>query len=166
MAKPSNASPSESDIEFVAAIILDANRDARRVSLFLNALGLSGTPQKPLALPPNFLLHLGAALHLWEWECQGFFYHADDGLPDARTAIDEAIQSVTDADLKPQYDAVELSKAVMLLSLRQFAWSGRADLDATIALDGLNEDACLQAIAEFLYSALRNKSEQATGEEF
>src|SRR5262249_37152956 len=48
--------------EMVRAVVVDAARDAERVGLFLDQLGLGATPQKPLPMPAGLLLRLGAAL--------------------------------------------------------------------------------------------------------
>ena len=67
----------------MAAVAVDAARDADRVGYFLDQLGLGATPEKPLPMPAAFLLHLGAALRLLAWETQPFFFHRAAGLPEA-----------------------------------------------------------------------------------
>lgn len=39
----------------------------------------------------------------------------------------------------------------MLLAIKHFAWHGWSDLDADIALDEIEEDAALDALAELLW---------------
>ena len=72
------ASPPHADLPFppdlVAAVRDEAGRDADRVAVFLDGLGLGGTPEKPVYLPAPFLLYLGGALRLWSWERQGLLF--------------------------------------------------------------------------------------------
>jgi hypothetical protein len=133
--------------DIVTAIARDAARDAERVGLFLTQLGLKTTPEKPLALPAGFLCHLGAALRLLEWEGQGFFFHIDAGVPKAQQAIHEAFLSFTESDADP----IKLCTAVLRLSVERFSWSGPPELGADIALDEVQEDVLLEALADFLW---------------
>jgi hypothetical protein len=134
--------------EMVTAVAVEATRDADRVGLFLDHLGLEGTPEKPLPLPAGFLLHLGAALRLLTWEAQGFFSHRQAGLPEAQQAIRDAFRSLANPDADP----TELCVAVLRLSVDRFAWSGPSDLGADIALDETQEDALLETLADFLWA--------------
>jgi hypothetical protein len=135
--------------EMVAAAAEDAGRDADRVGLFLHTLGLRGAPEKPLRLPLGFLPHLGAALRLYQWEAQDFFFHRAAGLPEARQAMRDAVQSLTD----PNADPSELCVSVLRLAMERFAWHARRDLDADVALDDLFDDAALDALAEYLWAS-------------
>lgn len=134
--------------EMVAAVAADAARDADRVGLFLDNLGFRGTPEKPTPMPAGFLFHLAAALRLLGWEGQGFFLHREAGLPEARQAIRDAFRALADSDA----DSTELSVAVLRLSVERFAWSGLPDLGADVALDEAQEDALLEALADFLWA--------------
>ena len=126
----------------------DAARDADRVGRFLAHLGLQATPEKPLALPTNFLLRLGAALRLLEWEVQGFFFHRDAGMPEAQQTIGEAFRLLTDLDDDP----TTLCWGVLRLAVEHFGWSGPAELGADVALDQVQEDVLLEALADFLWT--------------
>ena len=134
--------------EMVAAVAVDAARDADRVGLFLDHLGLGATPEKPRLMPAGFLLHLGVALRLLAWEAQGFFFHREAGLPEARQVIRDAFQWLAD----PGADPTELCIAVLRLSLERFAWSGLPELGADVALDEAQEDALVEALADFLWA--------------
>jgi hypothetical protein len=140
-----------------AAAADDAGRDADRVGFFLRAFGLRATPEKPAPLPERFLLHLGAALRLCEWEAQGFFYHRAGGLPEAREALRDAFRSLTE----PNADPTGLWRRVVRLSVERFAWHGRRDLDADVAVDDLIDEAALDALAEYLWASRR--AEAAVG---
>jgi hypothetical protein len=133
----------------VAVVAADAARDADRVCLFLGFLGLRGSPENPMPMPAVFLLHLGAASRLLTWELQSFLDRTA-GLPEARQAIRDAFQSLHD----PKADAADLCVKVLRHSLERFAWNGRRDLDADVALDDLTgDDAALDALAEFLWAS-------------
>jgi hypothetical protein len=133
----------------VAAVAREAAADAHRVVVFLNALGLQGTPEKPLYLPARFLLYLGAALRLLSWELQGLHVHREAGLPDARRGIADAFQSLVD----PAMDPNELEGRVLGVYVERFAWHAHRDLGAEVALDDLDDDAALDTVAEFVWAA-------------
>src|SRR4051812_13158690 len=76
--------------ELAEAVAREAARDAENVSEFLYELGFVPSADRPVRLPPAFLLHLGAALRLWVWEAGGLRAHRDSGLPEAERAIIEA----------------------------------------------------------------------------
>jgi hypothetical protein len=143
-ANPLDAIPAE----MVTAVAGDAARDADRVGLFLSYLGLKGTPERPLPMPGAFLLYLGAALRLLHWEGLGFFFHREAGLPEASQAIRKAFLSLND----PGADPAELCAAVMRLSIERFAWGGPPELGAEVALEDAQEDALLNALADYLWA--------------
>jgi hypothetical protein len=134
--------------EMVAAVAGDAARDADRIGLFLEHLGLGATPEKPRLLPAGFLLHVGAALRLLVWEAEGFFGHRQAGLPTAGQAIRDAFRSLADPEANP----ADLRVAVLRLSIERFAWTGQPELGADIALEEAHEDALLDALADFLWA--------------
>ncbi len=134
--------------EMVAAVAADASHDADLVGLFLHYLGLRRTPEKPLAVPFGFLLHLRAVLRLVLWEAEGLFYHRTTGLPDAAGAIRDAFMSL----VNPNADPTPLWQTVLRISVERFAWHGRRDLDADVALGDLIDDAALDALAEHLWA--------------
>jgi len=144
----SSLSISDIPADMVAAVAANAARDADCVELFLNHLGLGATPERPRPMPPGFLLHLGAALRLLSWEAQGFFFHRAAGLPEARQAIRAAFESLAEPDADP----TEFCVAVLRLSVERFAWSGPPELGADVALDEAQEDALLEALADFLWA--------------
>jgi hypothetical protein len=134
--------------EMVAAAAFEGARDADRVCRFLRYLGLDASPDRPRLMPPNFLLHLGAALRLLVWEVQGFFFHRAAGLPEARQAIRDAVLSLNN----PNADSTELCQTVFRLSIERFAWSGPPELGVDVTLDEAQEDMLLNALADFLWT--------------
>lgn len=134
--------------DLVAAVAFDAERDADRVGLFLQTLGLSGSAAKPLFLPPAFLLHLAAALRLLVWEAQGFCFHQAAGLPQADQAIRDAFGALND----PQANPTELWIRILRLAVERFAWHAPRDLGTNVALDDLNEETALDALADYLWT--------------
>jgi hypothetical protein len=138
--------------EMVAAVSVDAARDADRVCAFLTELRLSGTADKPLRMPAAFMLHLGAALRLLSWEAQGIFVHREAGLPDAWQAIRDAVHSLQDREADP----TPLCVAILRLSVDRFAWHGLRDLGGDVTVDDLTDDAALDSLAEFLWATRRD----------
>jgi hypothetical protein len=134
--------------EMIASVATNASHDADCVGLFLKQLGLEASPEKPRTLPVGFLLQLAAALRLLVWESQGFFFHRQAGLPEARQAIRDAFQALA----KPDADPTEFCEAVIRLSVQRFAWCGPYDLAANVGLDDLTDDAALDALAEYLWA--------------
>jgi hypothetical protein len=135
--------------EMIAAAQLAGGRDADRVAVFLNRLGLRATPEKPMPMRAWFLLHLAAALRILEWEAQGFFFHREAGLPNAKQALRDAFITLRDPAAA---DPTEFCWSVQCLSLERFAWSGPTDLGADIAMDDVEEDLLLEALADFLWT--------------
>jgi hypothetical protein len=132
----------------VSAVATDAARDADRVRMFLSALGILPSPEKPLSLPARFLLHLGAGLRLLSWEANGFFAHREVGLPEARAVIRDAFQSLNNSGVDP----AELCIRVMGLSIERFAWTAPAELGTDVSLAEADEDALQEALADFLWA--------------
>src|SRR5262249_48991571 len=139
--------------EMVSAVEADAGRDADRVAMFLDALGIRGTPDQPKPIPHKFLFHLGAALRLLAWEARGFTFHRAAGLPRARQAIRDAFNALGEPDADP----TQLCLAALRFSVERLAWNGPRDLGADVVLDELTEDAALDALAEFLWTARHNQ---------
>jgi hypothetical protein len=137
----------------VAAVAEDAARDADRVGLFLQARGLAGSPQRPARLPAAFLLELAAALRLLAWEQAGLRAHLDAaGLPPAAQALRDLFLAATGRlPGPPASPAGTLAYRVTALFAERFAWDARGELGAEVALGEADEDALLEALADFLW---------------
>jgi hypothetical protein len=96
------------------------------------------------------LLELGAALRLLKWEEGGLGIHREAGLPAAHDSLKSAFLTVAKEGTIP--DGGQLSRRVLRLFVERFAWHGRRDLGAAVSLDDLDQDAALDALAEFLWA--------------
>jgi hypothetical protein len=117
---------------------------------------MKAAPDKPLALPPSFLLRLGFALRLLDWEQKGYYFHREIGMPEAHVAICEAFLELENVDADPHKHWL----AILSLSLERFAWSGPTELGADIALDGVQDDTLLEALADLLWT---HRPRESTG---
>jgi len=137
--------------ELVTAIAEDADRDADRVGLFLRRLGLEGSAHGPLLLPASFLLNLGAALRLLDWELRGLRVHIEEGLPSAQEAVRAAFLAVSAQSNAPISTTGMLAYRVMTLFIERFAWNARKELDAQVTLEEADEDRILEELADYLW---------------
>ena len=134
--------------DLVTAVACEARRDAERLAGFLKAHGFRGSKRRPLALPRWFLLGLGLALRLKEWEEASLDAHLQHGLPSSRQLLLALTQS---ASLHPE-TLDPLAMLMMAVFARRMAWSGGAELQATIALEQPeNPEAFLDILADYLW---------------
>jgi hypothetical protein len=134
----------------VGAVAADAARDAHRVADLLDSLGVQGTQQRPIRLSGEFLLELGAAMRIHEWEIAGFNLHLDVGLPKSEVIINNAFRHLVERGIIP--NGGELPRQVLALFLSRFAWHAHRHWGAPVALDLIDEDAALDALAELVWS--------------
>jgi len=121
------------------------------VGLFLNELGLGGFPERPLILPAGFLLDLGAALRLLEWERRGLQAHLQAGLPPARKALSDVCRTLGKQPDPAAVPPGTLASRVLAVFVERFAWNAWAELNAEVALDQADEEQVLEALADFLW---------------
>lgn len=140
--------------DLVRAVAAEAERDADAVGIFLNALGLHATPDRPIHLPAAFLLDLGAALRLLAWEQEGLHPQEVAGLPPARQALADVFLALKHppTQVESAVAAGSLAYRVCQAFVDHFAWSGRDELDADVTLGEADEDAVLEALADFLWA--------------
>ena len=143
-----HSTPTLADLppEMIAAVEVDAERQAEAVAEFLGTLREDHLPRGRQT--PHFLLQLAAALRLRRWEAEGFFFHREVGLPEADQAVREALASPNAVAADP----TEFCLAVPRLTLERFAWSGPRELGVDVAVKEANEDALLEALAGFLWA--------------
>lgn len=144
----SDTSLDEFPTELVDSVKARAERDAVSVAQFMGCLGLNATPEKPVPLPAGFLLSLAAALRLLAWEVRGFNFHREAGLPSASEAIRDAFERLLEKDAKPS----PICNTVGRLALERFAWAGEPELGADVAIDDVDEELFLDALADFLWA--------------
>jgi hypothetical protein len=140
----------ELPLGLVTAVAEAAARDAARVRLFLEEVSLGASLALPIPLTSAFLLELGAALRLLEWERRGLSAHLDAGLPPSGRALREAFRHLVAPPVPPDPPGDTLAYRVMVLFAERFAWAGREELGADVALGEADEEALLEELADFL----------------
>ncbi len=132
----------------------EAVRDADEVIAFLKGVGLAPSPGGTAALPPGVLLDLGAVVRLRRWEAAGVSIHRDAGLPSAHGSLELVIRTLVTAAANPPAIKVAgaLARSVFDLTVTRFAWAAQPDLGADIALDITDEDALVEAVAQYLWT--------------
>lgn len=137
----------------VQAVTYEAERDADLVGGFLRDLGISATPKKPIALPASFLLDLAAALRILSWETVGLNPQHIAGLPSARSALRDVLSSLLAYGNRSGTDpSTSLRVRVMQAFVERFAWCGGIELDADVVLSETDNDALLDALADYLWA--------------
>jgi hypothetical protein len=137
----------------VRGLALQAEADAHRVCLFLDALGIHAAPERPVSFPAGLLLGLGAALRLRSWERAGLQPQSVGKLPSSHQALREVLLS---ASAPSPGDEIAppgcLAQRVVAAFIDHFAWEGRVELSADVMLGDTDEDALLEALADFLWA--------------
>ena len=141
----------EIPVDLITVVAEEAARDADRVDLFLRSFGPEGSTNPPSPLPAAFLLELAAALRLLVWEDCGLSTHLDAGLPPSRQALREVLLTPAAPEVTPGPLNESLAYRVMVLFAERFAWAGREELDVDVAMGEADEDALLDALADFLW---------------
>lgn len=147
--------------EQVASLAELADRAAELTATYLAELGFRGSADEPLFLPPNFLLDLGAALCLVEWDDRGLVFHRRAGLPAGRDAVLDAIaaaiRAVPGLPVPPAYrtrvvrPSGVLSVIVCRLAAEELAWAGRPLLGADIVLDAVDDAVLVEGLAQLAW---------------
>jgi hypothetical protein len=138
--------------DLVAAITDEAALDADRVGQFLQSCGLRVSPDRPIRLPSSFLMDLGAALRLLDWEQAGIRVHLDAGLPTAEQLLCDILESVTGVRSSPSTLPLgTLTCRVVALFAERFSWHGRKELAADVIVDEADEEDILETLADFLW---------------
>ena len=142
--------------DLIRAVKGDAERDADLVGAFLAVTGLAPSGRRPqgapLAVPADCLLGLGAALRLSLWEQLGIRVHLDHGLPPARQALIDVLRTATGQAEAEAFERIRsLASRVMVLSVEHLAWNGRVELGADVVLGEADQEALLEALADYLW---------------
>lgn len=132
----------------------EAGRDADDVAAFLAAAGLAPPPGETRRFPPGVLIDLGAVVRLRRWEAAGYAVHIEAGLPTAHGALSHVINTLVKAaaNRASLASAGALGRAVFELTVTRFAWAAPRELGADIVLNVEDEDALVEALAQFLWA--------------
>jgi hypothetical protein len=137
----------------VEAIEAHADADADHAATFLDTLIGRQPTDPPLPLPAEFLLDLAAGLRLLLWEQAGLNPQAIAGLPPARQVLRQVLLSISNP--WPEFPSAEppgtLARRVLAAFVDHFAWTARVELDAEVVLSEPDEEAVLEALADFLW---------------
>jgi hypothetical protein len=130
----------------------EAEADAWNVCQFLNALGFAPAPDRPDRFSAEFMLDLAAALRLHFWERAGLEPRRIANLPLAQDAMAEVFQSA----VNPQRESGigppgSLAQRVLAAYIDHFVWEARVELKADVVLGEADEEAMLEALADFLW---------------
>jgi hypothetical protein len=133
----------------VEAVARNARFTAELTGSFLREVIGNGNP---LSLPGNFLLDLAAVLELRYRESLGPEIHKTGGLPGFREAAEDLFARVAKGPTEFEGpDAASLSRQVLCFWLERFAWEACNLLGTEIVLSDMDEAACADLVAEFLW---------------
>lgn len=108
--------------------------------------------KKPVALPSEVLLELGAALRLCLWEQAHIREHLPDDLSDARQVVSELSRKLITGEARPEMASKRpLGRRVFEIWLSRMAWDGIQYLGADLLLTAPDDDAFATAMADFLW---------------
>lgn len=143
------AVPSLSDFphELICAVARQASSAADMVHSFLDLAGIKSNSQPPVQLSATFLLTLAAALQIHAWEAAGLTVHLRAGLPSAKQALEQALALFSAGGS----GADSLGLRVLGVFMDRFAWAGESHLGAPVELELVDDEAALDALAEFLW---------------
>ena len=154
MAMPAALTIDSFPTELINAVKADALRDADRVERFLRVLGFLPILHYLIRHRPGFMVDLAAALRLLAWEQAGLDPKAVARLPSARTALLNVLLSLKQSSigLNEAVGSGSLIQNVMGAFIDHFAWCAGAELHADVTLGEVDEDAILEALADFLWA--------------
>ena len=140
----------------VAAVAENAERQAVMVAGLLDALDPrlkeAGFPTGAAGLPAEFLLELGALCQLTLWEGERLRDYLPPELPTAQQAKADFHYRATNApDSFQSRPTGMLPTQIMQVWLERFAWAAPNLLQADIVLGDADEDALVDALAQFLW---------------
>ena len=156
-ASPEILTENRQALEVIEFITRNAEFMADLTISYLKHLGMLASPKKKkaeqLALPPGFLLELGAILQIEFWERVGLGELIDTGLPKSRSSLDDlfARYRLPLPRSKPNSDIPDLALSVFRTSLTRFAWRGREELNVDVLLDDSANNIALNTLADFLW---------------
>lgn len=156
-------------LDFAARLIRLAHRDADRLIVFFDKIGLqrhlwARNPGAEAPEPPagegamdaarQWLQDVAFALRIADWEARGITSHIAAGLPDSKTAMARAFELQGFPRFSPEE---RFGARVQLFDARYLARDGGVLIDAEVELGVPDEDALIDSMAEFLLSRARQR---------
>jgi len=137
--------------EFLNALTCLDLRCADLTVNYLRAEGYRATPAKPVLLPEWFLIDLGQALMLLEWEDVGVKAAVDSHLLTAREIIDELRDAFVNLAAHSKRSANrDLSRRVFDLYFAHIAWYSNIHLQASITVEQSDDALLVEQMAQLL----------------
>jgi hypothetical protein len=145
--------------DMVEAVARDAEAMAVAVAAYLESRGVlpdrNQRAKAPVELPAEFLLELGAALRLAEWEKAGL-RGTLRGLPAAQSALADVLRRAAE---QPEEFGTSVAimppllMTVITMAINGLSWHGRAELnaDVAIAVDDDDEADVLEILANLIW---------------
>lgn len=141
--------------ELMRAVRKAAEHDVDMVWGIMHHLGdRAGRPNLINEVSFDFVIQLGAALRLLFWEWNEIYIHRDAGLPDALDALRNVFRTAKDVEAATK--SASLPFKVFALLVERLSWTGPEDLDADFILGEVDEDALLNAMADFVWDHRRD----------
>jgi len=144
---PKPADLSRFPAELIDAVRGEAEASADRVAAFLYSAGWR--PGQPLRCTEEGLLALDAALRLLDWEARGVTAHRAAGLPDAESALNDAVASLLGREVAGS--AARLGVSVLAVFAERMAWGAGKELAAQVELGEVDEDVLVDAVADLIW---------------
>jgi hypothetical protein len=164
-----DAEPAQVDpyiVEFVAFIIREAaftaDLTADYLGLLLGPPAKRGPNERPIGLPKQFLIELGAILRIAVWERAGLEHLLCSGFPSAQQALAELLSRYLDSPTLVEELDTGLALRVLKVMCRRLAFGGLQHLQADVILDRPDDPTFLVGLAELLWA---NRHLASAGEE-
>jgi hypothetical protein len=154
-----------SDVE-LEALVSNAQRQACVVAGFLDTvdekLRADGCPLGTATLSPRALLALGAVCQLALWELDGLHQHLPAGLPSVSQAVSDLRTRAESGKWKSETPrAGDLWTKVLETWRTHFAWEAPNIVEAELVVSDMEDDALVDALAEFCWAYRHAPSKQA-----
>jgi hypothetical protein len=149
--------------ELLYSLISQVSHSADLTGRFLQEYGFKASSEKPMYFPEWFLLDLGAALQVFEWEKAGLLEYLDSSLPSSLDTIVELLKAIEDPNeyCRRQPNSA-LGFRVTMVYLTSCAWHAPRSMQAQIALGQASEDRLIEGLAQFLWSR-RSRNKDLSG---
>ncbi|WP_020476088.1 hypothetical protein [Zavarzinella formosa] len=147
---PANSTTRLTVTENLKVVILRANAAADRVGSYLRNLGLTPPPGKTRRLPGWFLIDLGSALQLLEWERSGVTDLLPGLFPPAEEFLLDTWRAVRDPVIRRRRPDEALARRIMTTNRWHLAHADRVQFPGVV-VDAADEEALADSLARFLW---------------